>query len=89
MSNRASRAAPIGAVICAPLSISAASASAGTLFVSNSAAPLPGGKSCVQPNYNRIQEAISAGASTIDVCAGTYTEQLTVRTASRSAPPGP
>jgi hypothetical protein len=56
-----------------------ASASAASLYVSNKAPAVPGGKSCTQPAYNSIQAALGAsGSGTIDVCPGTYTEQLTI-----------
>jgi hypothetical protein len=44
-----------------------------------------GGKSCTQPNYATVQGAIDALAAvtnpTINVCPGTYTEQLTIKKA--------
>lgn len=60
--------------------VGAANASAATLFVSNSAPVVPGGRSCAQPGFNSIQTAIEVGgvAAKISVCPGTYTEQLTI-----------
>jgi hypothetical protein len=56
-----------------------ASAGAASLYVSNKAPAVSGGKSCTQPAYNSIQTALGApGAATIDVCPGTYAEQLTI-----------
>ncbi len=59
-----------------------ATASAASLYVSNSAPVVTGGKSCTQPNYNTIQGAIDAlkslPNSTVNVCPGTYPEQLTI-----------
>lgn len=54
-------------------------AGASTLYVSNTAPVVPGGKSCAQPRYSTIQAAIEApGTPSIAVCPGTYTEQLTI-----------
>jgi hypothetical protein len=58
----------------------AAFATSSTLWVS-SATPVAGhGTSCNAPGYNNIQMAIDAAAAgnTIEVCPGTYTEQLTI-----------
>jgi hypothetical protein len=59
-----------------------ATAGAASLYVSNSAPVVLGGKSCTQPNFNTIQGAIDALKSlpsgTVDVCPGTYAEQLTI-----------
>jgi Right handed beta helix region len=56
-----------------------ASAGAASLYVSNKAPAVSGGKSCTQPAYKSIQTALGApGAATIDVCPGTYAEQLTI-----------
>jgi hypothetical protein len=72
------------AAICALLALAAAAnASAATLYVNNEVPVVAGGKSCAQPPYNKVQSAISAApaGSTINVCSGTYTEQLTVEKA--------
>lgn len=57
-------------------------ANAASVYVSKSSPVVSGGKSCTQPNYATIQSAIDALKSlsnpTIDVCPGTYTEQLTI-----------
>ena len=57
-------------------------ANAASLYVSNSAPVVPGGKSCTQPNYATIQGAIDALKSLpggkVNVCPGTYAEQLTI-----------
>jgi hypothetical protein len=64
-------------VLC--LAATAAAADASTVYVSNSAPVVPGGKSCAQPGYKTVQEGITAaGGGTVDVCAGTYTEQVTI-----------
>jgi hypothetical protein len=59
-----------------------ATAGAASLYVSNSAPVVAGGKSCTQPNFSTIQGAIDALKSlpnaTVNVCPGTYTEQLTI-----------
>jgi len=59
-----------------------ATAGAASLYVSNSAPIVAGGKSCSQPNDSRIQAALDAlkplPSGTVYICPGTYTEQLTV-----------
>jgi hypothetical protein len=62
------------AVVAAP-----AVASAATVFVSHSPV-VAGGKSCPEPNYNSVQAAITASpaGAKIDVCSGTYEEQLQI-----------
>jgi hypothetical protein len=59
-----------------------ATAGAASLYVSNSAPTVTGGKSCTQPNFNTVQGAIDALKSiangTVNVCPGTYAEQLTI-----------
>jgi parallel beta helix pectate lyase-like protein len=58
--------------------VGAASASAATLYVSNTT-PVLGGRSCAQPDYSSVQAAIESGPNAkISVCPGTYTEQLTI-----------
>ena len=52
-------------------------ASASAVYVGSSPT-VAGGKSCVQPNFNSIQAAIASSAAKINVCPGTYTEQLTI-----------
>jgi hypothetical protein len=68
------------AVLCG-LAVPAA-ANAASLYVSNTAPVVVGGKSCTQPNYATIQGAIDAlkalPSGTINVCPGTYKEQLTI-----------
>jgi nitrous oxidase accessory protein NosD len=69
---------------CAALSslvVSVAGASAATLWVSHSAVTSSPGSSCANPGYNTIQSAIAAGGGTVDVCTGSYTEQLTIERA--------
>ena len=62
-----------------------AAANAASVYVSNSSPVVLGGKSCTQPNYATIQGAIDAVKTltnpTINVCPGTYTEQLTIKNA--------
>jgi hypothetical protein len=53
-------------------------ANASGVFVSNGSPATPGGKSCAQPTYGSVQEAIDSNASKISVCPGTYTEQLKI-----------
>jgi hypothetical protein len=63
----------------------AADASAATLYVSNAAPVVAGGKSCAQPDYSSIQAAITAGGAgaNVSVCPGTYDEQLAITAAAR------
>ncbi len=77
MSRRVFRAGALCAATTAALAVGVASASASALYVSNSAPVVKGGKSCTAPGYSSVQAAIEAG-STIDVCPGTYTEQLSI-----------
>jgi len=59
-----------------------ATAGAASLYVSNSAPVVTGGKSCAQPNFATIQGALDAlkplPSGTVHVCPGTYTEQLSI-----------
>lgn len=65
--------------LAALLAGAVADASATTVYVSNTAPVVPGGKSCAKPRFSRIQEAIdAAGVTSVKVCSGTYTEQLTI-----------
>jgi hypothetical protein len=77
---------PLCLGLCMAFAIAAtASASAATLYVSNSAPVVPGGRSCAQPDYSAVQAAITAGGAgaNISVCPGTYTEQLTITKAAK------
>ncbi len=69
--------------LCALLTVGVANASASAVYVSNSAPVVPNGKSCAEPGYSKIQSAINAGATTINVCSGTYTEQLEIANATK------
>src|SRR5438552_3948936 len=53
-------------------------AGASTAWVSNSAPVVPNGTSCTSPGFKDVQSAISSGAGTVNVCSGTYSEQLTI-----------
>ena len=64
-------------VLC--VGATAAAAQASTVYVSNSTPVVSGGKSCAQPGYKTVQAGIAAAAGgTVNVCAGTYTEQVTI-----------
>jgi hypothetical protein len=56
-------------------------ANASSVYVSNTSPAAAGGKSCAQPTYGSIQEALGSTATMIDVCPGTYTEQLKIERA--------
>jgi len=73
----------VGALTCAFLAVGAASASAETLYVSNTVPVVPGGKSCAQPGFAKVQAAVTSAApgSTINVCSGTYVEQIQIEKA--------
>ncbi len=74
------RAIPVAAVaVLAGVVAIPATASAATLFVST-AAPSAPYNSCSHAGYRSIQTALTAAApdSTINVCAGTYKEQLEI-----------
>jgi hypothetical protein len=60
--------------------VTPAVAAAEKLWVSPSATVTGNGKSCTEPGFNAIQGAITKAGSgaTIEVCSGTYTEQLTI-----------
>src|SRR5581483_6242371 len=60
------------------MAVAASAADASKVFVSNSAPAVPGGKSCTEPRFNSVQAAVSSGATKIEICAGTYTEQVEI-----------
>src|SRR5215472_6620025 len=68
----------IGAIVTVP--VPAARAVGGPLWVSSAPTVAGNGTSCNSPGFNAIQAAIVAAPSgaTIEVCAGTYVEQLTI-----------
>ena len=80
-SKRFRKLATVCVALMALLLVSAASASAKSLWVSSTGTISSPGKSCVNPGYNSIQAAIkeSTPGATIHVCPGTYTEQLTIK----------
>jgi hypothetical protein len=56
-------------------------ASAKTAFVSAETSPSAPFNSCEHPGYNTIQEAINGADTKIEVCGGTYKEQLHIERA--------
>jgi hypothetical protein len=77
MSQKARRLSAIASTLCCFLAVTA-TAGAATVYVSPSPV-VPGGKSCAQPNFNSVQAAINAtSGGTVNVCAGTYTEQIAI-----------
>ncbi|HXD53774.1 MAG TPA: hypothetical protein VN618_03390 [Solirubrobacteraceae bacterium] len=61
------------------MAAAADAAGAATVYVSNSAPVVPGGKSCAQPGFGAVQAGIEAAkGGTVDVCAGTYVEQVSI-----------
>ena len=62
-------------VLC--LAAAADAAGAATVYVSNSAPVVVGGRSCAQPGYASVAQGVAAAkGGTVDICAGTYTEQI-------------
>lgn len=81
MFKRASLGALLGAcVVLTAVVVQVANASAATLWVSNSVPVSSPGSSCADPGYSTIQAAIdaAAGGARIEVCSGTFVEQLTI-----------
>jgi hypothetical protein len=75
----------LAAVVCALASTTQAFAA--THWVNDDAATsAPPGTSCERPGYQDIQPAVDAAAAgdTINVCPGTYPEQVVVETAAKS-----
>src|ERR1700694_3543558 len=60
--NRTRSAVMALVVVCALFGAAAASASASTAWVSNTSPVVTGGKSCAQPGFNKVQDAINSGA---------------------------
>jgi hypothetical protein len=81
MSKQVLRVLALAVTSCALLLVGVAGASAATTYVSGSAPVTAGGKSCTAPDFSTVQAAINAEASKIEVCPGTYTEQLTITNA--------
>lgn len=74
----------ICALVCASMAVvGVANASAETLYVSNTVPVKGSGKSCSEPGYSKVQAAVTAAlaGATIDICAGTYTEQVEIEKA--------
>jgi Right handed beta helix region len=67
-----------------------AAASAGSLWVAHAPTVKSPGKSCTSPGYNTIQSAIAADTTgaKIEVCTGTYVEQLQITKALSIAAAG-
>jgi nitrous oxidase accessory protein NosD len=66
--------------LCALIMLATATgASAATVYVSNSAPVVVGGKSCAQPGFKSVQAALNAGPSqNVKICPGTYEEQIEI-----------
>jgi len=78
---RPTRHALAGAVAAlAMLGAAPAAANASALWVAQSGTHTPPGKSCAKPGFSTIQAAVEAATpgSTINVCPGTYQEQLSI-----------
>jgi Periplasmic copper-binding protein (NosD) len=72
--------AVIAAVVAGGVLAAPAAASATNLWVSESPTVAGNGTSCTKPGFNKIQSAIGAAAagSVVNICNGTYVEQLQV-----------
>jgi hypothetical protein len=78
MSERARRALAAAIAMFGCLAVTA-TASASTVYVSNSSPAVVGGKSCAQPDYGTVQAGIDAAkGGTVNICPGTYTEQIEI-----------
>jgi hypothetical protein len=68
-----------GVVACAAIAVPAA-ASAASLWVAHATTVSGNGTSCTKPGYNTIQSALEKASSggKVEVCGGTYTEQLQI-----------
>jgi hypothetical protein len=81
MSRRTSRALALVVPTLCFMVVSVSAASASTVYVSNSAPVVAGGKSCAQPAASTVKAGIVAAAGgTVDICSGTYTEQIEIST---------
>lgn len=78
MSRSVFRALALTASTLCLMAVAASAADAAKVYVSNSAPAVAGGKSCAAPDFNTVQGAVSSGAPTIEVCSGTYTEQVAI-----------
>jgi hypothetical protein len=66
------------------MGVATGAASAATVYVSNSSPVVIGGKSCAQPGFKTVQEGVTAAAGgTVNVCPGTYTEQVNIAGAAK------
>ncbi len=84
MSRRVVSALALTASALCLMAVAAGAADASTkAWVSASAPAVPGGKGCTEPGFNSVQAAVNSGAGTIEVCSGTYTEQVEIAHATK------
>ncbi len=84
MSRRVVRALALTASTLCLMAVAASAADAASkAWVSGSAPAVAGGRSCAQPGFNAVQAAVASGATTIEVCSGTYTEQVEIAAATK------
>ena len=76
----------VALTLLATVTVGAGQAFGATRWVNDDGLPVPPGTSCSKPGYNTIQSAVNAAApgDLINVCPGTYPEQVTVETAAKS-----
>lgn len=77
MSRRFLRALALTASALCLMALAASAANASKAWVSSNPA-VAGGKSCATPGFNTVQAAVSSGAPMVEVCSGTYTEQVSI-----------
>ena len=73
------RAAALTALAFCLSGVAASAAGAVSVYVSNTVPVVPGGHSCGQPGFSTVQAGIEgAHGGTVNVCAGTYVEQIAI-----------
>ncbi len=77
MLKRRLRALPCAVVVALLALAVPATASASGSWVSSSA-PVGANKSCASPGFNSVQAALESGEAKINVCGGTYVEQIQI-----------
>ena len=78
MLRRATRLMALCVALIALFAVGAASASAAPAWVSP-APTVAGGHTCTAPGYNSVQAAINSNVESINICSGTYTEEVSIK----------
>ena len=81
------RLAILAVALVGAFAIGVADASAVTRWVNDTGPYTPPGTSCSMPGYATIQSAVNSAivGDTINVCPGTYPEQVSVETAAKNS----